>query len=306
MPPDPEIVRVPGPWRHQQVGANGMKFHVAELGEGPLVLLLHGFPQFWWAWRDQLTGLAQAGFRAVAPDLRGYGASDKPPRGYDAYTLTADVAGLVRALGEKDAVVVGHGWGGLLAWTLGALHPRVVRRLVVLSQPHPLQLRRGLLRPGPQQRASRHVFAFQAPWKPERDLVAEDAALVGELLVRWSGPDFPHAAAGPRYRQAAQIPGVVHSALEYDRWLLRSQLRADGARFARAMAAPVPVPTLQVQGLADPCVLPATARGAGRFVTADYQLVELPGVGHFPAEERPVEVTRQIASWAAPSMSAAS
>ena len=107
---------VDGPWTHREVSAGGTRFHVAESGSGPLVLLLHGFPEFWWSWRHQLPALAAAGFRAVAPDLRGYGASDKPPRGYDVPTLAADVAGLVRALGEREAVVVGHDWGGLLAW----------------------------------------------------------------------------------------------------------------------------------------------------------------------------------------------
>src|SRR5690348_3753826 len=106
---------------------------MVEAGAGPLVVLLHGFPEFWWAWRHQIVDLADAGFRVVAPDLRGYGASDKPPRGYDALTLAADIAGLVRAVGERDAVVVGHGWGGHVAWTLASAHPAVVRRLVVVG-----------------------------------------------------------------------------------------------------------------------------------------------------------------------------
>ena len=87
------------------------------------MLLLHGFPEFWWAWQHQLPAVADAGFRAVAVDLRGYGASDKPPRGYDGYTMAADVAGLIRALGERDATLVGAGYGGLVAWTTAAFHP---------------------------------------------------------------------------------------------------------------------------------------------------------------------------------------
>src|SRR5919108_3064010 len=113
--PDSSVVLVEGPWTHRVVRANGIALHVAELGTGPLVLLLHGFPEFWWSWRHQLVGLAEAGYRVVAPDLRGYGASDKPPRGYDGYTLAGDIAGLVRALGERKAVLVGCGYGGLLA-----------------------------------------------------------------------------------------------------------------------------------------------------------------------------------------------
>ncbi|WP_117214559.1 alpha/beta fold hydrolase, partial [Allorhizocola rhizosphaerae] len=107
---------VDGPWAHRFVSANGSRFHVAELGSGPLVLLLHGFPEFWWAWHHQLPLLADAGFRAVAVDLRGYGASDKPPRGYDGFTLAADVTGLIRGLGERRAIVAGAGAGGLIAW----------------------------------------------------------------------------------------------------------------------------------------------------------------------------------------------
>ena len=135
---DVSAVLVEGPWRHRLVAAHGARFHVAELGAGPLVLLLHAFPQFWWAWRHQLVALADAGYRAVAMDLRGYGASDKPPRGYDTPTSAADVAALVRALGERDAVVVGHGISGRTAWALPSLHPDQVRGIVVAGAGHPL------------------------------------------------------------------------------------------------------------------------------------------------------------------------
>jgi alpha/beta hydrolase family protein len=101
-------VQLAGPWAHRTVSANGTRFHIAEAGDGPLVLLLHGFPEFWWTWRHQLTWLPEAGFRAVAVDLRGYGGSDKPPRGYDLVTAAADAAGLIRALGEANAIVVGR------------------------------------------------------------------------------------------------------------------------------------------------------------------------------------------------------
>src|SRR3954449_11342949 len=172
QPPDASVARVPGPWEHRMVAANGARFHVAVTGEGPLVLLLHGFPEFWWSWRHQLVALADAGYRAAAMDLRGYGASDKPPRGYDLLTLAADVAGLVRALGERDAVVVGHGWGGLVAWTLAPAHPALVRRLAVVSAPPPLRWSAALSAPH-QQRAAGPLLRFQLPWHPERWLVAD-------------------------------------------------------------------------------------------------------------------------------------
>lgn len=290
---------LPGPWRHRDVKANGQKFHVAELGDGPLVLLLHGFPQFWWCWREQLTGLAEAGLRAVAVDLRGYGASDKPPRGYDALTLSGDVSGLIRSLGEDQAVVVGHDWGAFLGWSVATLHPAVVRKLVVLSLPHPLELRRQLLTPGAQQRALGHIFGFQVPWRPERALVADDASYVDALLRRWGGPDFPYETTSATYRAAMQITGVAHSALEYYRWALRSQARPDGTRFARAMSRAVLAPVLHIHGLEDPCILPTSVRDSRAHTAGPYELIELPGTGHFPAEERPSAVTELIERWTA-------
>ncbi len=303
MSVEESVVLVDGPWRHRTVDANGARFHVVEAGDGPLVLLLHGFPQFWWTWRHQIDALAASGFRVVAPDLRGYGASDRPPRGYDAYTLSADVAGMVRALGERDALVVGHDWGGVIAWTVATIHPRVVRRLAVVSMPHPLRARAALLAdPRGQLLASAHVLGFQAPRAPESLLTRDDGAYVGALLHRWSGPvwaasaDF--AAAADRYRQAIQIPAVAHCALEYYRWLVRSTTRPSGWRYARLMSQPVGAPTLQLHGAADTCQLPATARGSGRYVAADYEYQLLPGVGHYPQEEAPDLVSAALARWA--------
>ena len=291
-------VLLDGPWQHRDISANGIRFHVAELGSGPLVVLLHGFPQFWWAWRHQLTGLADAGFRVVAPDLRGYGASDKPPRGYDAMTAAADVAGLIRALGETSAVVVGHGWGGQIAWTTAALHPAVVRRAVILSAPHPLRWAGALATDARQRRAGRHIARFQLPWHPERWLVADDAANVAGLLHQWSGPGFPLADTERHYRDAMLILGAPHCAMEYFRWAVRSVPRADGRRFRRALRRPIDVPTLQLHGAADPCTLPQSAQGSSRYVTAAYEWRSIDGVGHFPAEEAPDIVTGEIARWA--------
>src|SRR5689334_21734528 len=160
------------------------------MGSGPLVLLLHGFPQFWWAWRRQLVDLADAGYRAVAVDLRGYGASDKPPRGYDAPTLAADAAALIASLGETDAVVVGTDVGGLLAWTVAATAPQVFRSLVLVGAAHPLRLRSAALRDPAQRRASRYAWrTFQVPRRPEHKLT-RDASWVRQLFDRWAGPSW--------------------------------------------------------------------------------------------------------------------
>ena len=287
MTADEAGVLVDGPWNHRDVTASGLRFHVAEHGpaDGPLILLLHGFPEFWWSWRHQLMALGDAGFHAVAPDLRGYGATDKPPRGYDGYTLSADVAGLVRALGADDAVLVGHDWGGQLAWSTATLHPRVVRRLAVLGMPHPLRLGRALLTDPAQLRASSYIGFFQTPKLPEKRLI--EGELVTELLSRWGGPGFPDTETDARCRDALAVPAVANCALEYYRWAVRSQVRPSGRRFLRLLAEGVGQPVLQLHGQLDSCLLPSTARGSGAYAHGGYELRVLEGVGHFPHEEAP-------------------
>lgn len=295
---DLEVVFVDGPWTHREISANGMRFHAAEIGEGPLVLLLHGFPQFWWSMRHQMTALADAGYRAVAPDLRGYGASDKPPRGYDAFTLASDVDGMIRALGAADAVVVGHDWGGYAAWAAAVLHPRVVRALVALSAPHPVRFRNALVtEPRGQLQASAHLLAFQRPWVPERQLVADDAEQVARMLHAWSGPGWPDDESERRYRAHMQIPHVAHSSLEYFRWSLRSQLRPDGMRFIKRMRQPVGMPTLQLHGALDTNVMSRTAAGSGRYVGGPYSWRIVEDAGHFLHEEAPKVVSGEITHW---------
>jgi len=289
-------VLVDGPWTHRGVTANGARFHLAEHGpaDGPLVVLLHGFPEFWWSWRHQLIALGNAGFRVVAPDLRGYGASDKPPRGYDAYTLSSDVAGMVRALGARDAMVVGHDWGGMLAWTVATLHPGVVRRLAIVGMPHPVRLRQALLRDRAQLRASSYIGFFQMPKAPEARLLKDDGAYVGQLLARWGGPGFPDAETEARCREAMSIPGAAHSSLEWYRWAVRSLTRPSGLRFLRLMERGVGVPTLQLHGAVDRCLLPSTAHGSGAWVNAPYELQVLDGLGHFPHQEDPELVSSAL------------
>jgi pimeloyl-ACP methyl ester carboxylesterase len=268
-----------------------------------LVVLLHGFPEFWWAWRHQLVALAEGGYRAVAVDLRGFGDTDKPPRGYDLWTLAGDVAGLIRALGEARADVVGHGWGGLIGWTVTALHPRLVRSLAVLGAPHPLALRRAVRRdPRGQGRAiARYAAGFQLPRWPERSLVVDGGARVERILRAWSGPSWPEsddfAAAAAQYRSAIRIPAVRHCSLEYFRWAVRSQVRAEGRRFATAVARRPSVPVLQVLGADDPWTLAGTAAASADWAGPQYRRAELAGVGHWPHEERPAEVTGLLADF---------
>jgi pimeloyl-ACP methyl ester carboxylesterase len=289
-----------GPWRHRFVSANGARFHVAEAGEGPLVLLLHGFPQMWWAWRHQLTALADAGYRAVAMDLRGYGASDKPPRGYDTMTLASDAAAVIRSLGAPSAPVVGHDWGAWVAWSMAALEPGVTDGVAALGMAHPLRLRSAVGRSSSQLRALRHVVGYQRPVVPERRL-ARDARHVATLLrsggdPSWPGDDDEGRLVVQRYAEAMSVPFVAHSAMEYFRWVVRSQVRADGRRFVDGVSRPVDVPVLHLQGTRDAVVLAASARGSEAHVTGPYRYVEL-DAGHYLPEERPDEVSEVLLDW---------
>ncbi len=302
--PDSSVVLVDGPWTHRMVRANGIALHVAEMGAGPLVLLLHGFPQFWWAWHQQLLDLADAGYRAVAVDLRGYGASDKPPRGYDSPTLAADMAALVTSLGESNAMVVGTDLGGTLAWTMAASHPRVVRSLVALGAAHPLRMRHELrLGAGPRQRqASAYILrTFQVPRRAE-NLLSRDPTWVRALYDRWTGPrwrgtpGYVHDVA--RYAEAMRIHPVSFCAAEHYRWMVRSLIRADGRRYAEALRAPITAPVLHLHGDFDTCVLPGTAQGSGQYVTGQYEWRVLDGVGHFPHNEVPEFVSGELIRWA--------
>ncbi len=296
---DASLALIEGPWEHRMVAANGARFHVAEVGSGPLVLFLHGFPQFWWAWRHQLVLLAEAGYRAAAMDLRGYGASDKPPRGYDPLTLATDVTGVIRSLGVADAVVVGHGWGGLVAWSTAVLRAKVVRRLCAVAAPHPLRLRRAALTDVRQMVPLGRLALFQAPMVPERMLVRDDGALVERILREGAGPGWPRPEEAARYRQAARITGVAHSAMEGYRWAVRSLPRPDGVLFARSMRTPVRVPVLQLHGALDRTVVPRAAQGSGLHVEAPYRWRLLDGVGHYPHEEAPVRLTDELLGWLA-------
>jgi pimeloyl-ACP methyl ester carboxylesterase len=298
---DEACVLVDGPWAHRFVNANGSRFHVAEMGTGPLVLLLHGFPEFWYAWHQQLPMLADAGFRAVAVDLRGYGATDKPPRGYDGYTLAADVVGVIRALGERHATVVGAGAGGLIGWAAAAMHPKLVQRLVVVGAAHPLRLRSGLVGDSAQRRAAHRLLRFQLP-RFEHILTRDDSELVGELMSGWSSPRFRQSAAFAEYaarcREAMRIPQAAFCALEAYRWAFRSTLRLQGYRFVRAIREPIVSPTLQLHGSLDTIALPSTALGSGRYVLADYEWRLLDDVGHFAHVEQPDLISGEIIRWA--------
>jgi epoxide hydrolase 4 len=188
------------------------------------VVLLHGFPEFWYAWRHQLPALADAGYRVVAPDLPGYNTSDKPPRvrDYRPSVLAREVADLIGALDADSATVAGHDWGGGLAWLLAMRHPERVQRLVVLNAPHPVRFLKGLTSPR-QLRRSWYILAFQAPWLAEHLVAARDFQALRRALGRQ--PTRPGAFTAQdidRYAAAAAQPGALCAAINYYRAAVRA------------------------------------------------------------------------------------
>jgi pimeloyl-ACP methyl ester carboxylesterase len=301
-PPDPSTVRFDGPWTHEDVRANGIRLHVVESLvpplDAPLVLLLHGFADFWWSWRHQLIDLTDAGFRAVAVDLRGYGDSDKPPRGYDGWTLAGDIAGLIRALGHTDAALVGHAEGGLVCWATAALHPRLVRAIALVGSPHPAALAHAVRVDHAQRSAWLPDFLrYQLPRYAEHRLTAHDGFEVERLLRSRSGPAWVQTAefvdTARRLRSAVQIPNAAHCGLEYQRWAFRSQWRPDGRRFRAALRDPLDIPVLHLRGEYDPYISARTARLGRRFAPRR-TLAEIPDAGHYAHQENPRAVTARL------------
>jgi len=250
----------------------------------PLVLLLHGALQNWYAWRGVLPGLAAAGYRAVAADLRGHGASDATPRGYDLPGLADDVDALVRSLGAQQAVVVGHDLGGWVAWTLAARHPERLSGLVAVGAPPP---RPSLLR----GRVLRAVLAAQSPSLPEHVLLHRDG-------IR-SHLDAARATPAPRadveyYVASVRVPSVAHTCLEPWRWLARASVRPDGVRWWRSVRHPVSVPVLRLDGGLDPWVQ-VDAGGPDQPGGTTWAVV--PGAGHLLPEESPAAVLAHLLAW---------
>ncbi len=297
IPPTDVVIRAAGPWEHRDIAANTARFHVVEAGNGPLVILLHGFPTFWWTWRQQIPEFADAGYRVVAMDLRGYGGSDHTPHGYDPMTLAADVVGLIKALGESQAVIVGQGWGGLLAWAVAAMHPEMVAGIVPVSMPHPTKLRRSILKDAVQRRAFSYVYAFQLPFYPEAKLARNDAEQIGEILKEWSGSDWPSEETAAVFRSAMLGHASIHCALEYHRWALRSVLRSDGRRFNKLMQQAIHCPVLQIHGEDDGSISYRSAEQSEEHVWGEYSMRIMQNVGHFPHEENPEVFTRLVLDW---------
>ena len=269
-----------------------VRLHYVEAGEGPLVLLLHGFPDFWYSWRFQIPALAGAGFRVVAPDMRGYNLSSRP-LGLAAYA-TARLAGDVRDLiaersSGSGAFLAGHDWGAAVAWLTAIRHPEAIERLAILNVPHPRRMVEAVRRPGRQLLRSWYMFFFQLPWLPERLLAADD----------WRGLRRPFADARPgaftaadleRYKRAWSDPGAVTAMLNYYRAALR---RPPGGPSGRSLP-PVQAPTLVIWGERDRHLGAELAEPYAADVPHLEGVVRLPHASHWVQHDEPDRVSELL------------
>ena len=271
---------------HCYADLGDVRLHYVEGGEGPLVLLLHGFPQFWYEWRHQIPALVEAGFRVIAPDMRGYNLSDKPSavRAYRVELLARDVERLILACGEWTASVVGHDWGAIVAWIAAMRHPGRVRRLVILNVPHPARFLDGLLSPAQLLRSS-YMFFFQLPRLPEAVIRAGDFAILRYVLRRDPVRQGAFAAEEiERYVEAMAQPGALTATLNYYRSLLRSP-REIGTLLERIEA-----PVLVIWGERDRSLSRRLADPPRLWVPNLLRVERLREASHWVAEDRPGEV----------------
>jgi epoxide hydrolase 4 len=276
------------PLDHVRLPGDGLHLHAAVAGEGPPVILLHGFPENWTAWTHQIDPLVDAGFSVIAPDLRGYGSSDRP-KGRSAYRmrhLVGDVAAIIRDTGHPTATVVGHDWGGVIAWAAAAAHPELVRRLVILNAPHPRIFRQRLFRTS-QALRSWYLLPAQLPIVAEAILSANDFWLIRTM--------FRVMPARPGTFSAEQIdgfitdlarPGALTAALEY--------YRANAAGLGLGLGSgAIDVPTLVIWGERDPALGTDLLRGLDRVVR-ELSIHRIPDAGHWVQNEAPTEVNREL------------
>jgi pimeloyl-ACP methyl ester carboxylesterase len=277
---------------------NAIRLRVAMAGEGPLVVLLHGFPDGWRCWERQIPQLAEH-FRVAAPDLRGYGGSDRPDEGYDLATLADDVAGLIHNLGRgAPAAVIGHDWGGTLAWALAYRHPEKVTRLSILNAPQPHAFARRLAQ-GSQALRSFYMFLFQIPYLPERALAMGDGALLRGLIRAGAGRRDTLSDGEVRaMAESMRGAGAVRGGLSWYRGARRA-----GPGSAKAYRGAVQVPVQIIWGESDPALPPSLLDGIERYAPG-VRIDRLPGVGHWVTREAADDVGRLLLDWLLPDAAA--
>ncbi|MBD1998293.1 alpha/beta hydrolase [Leptolyngbya sp. FACHB-541] len=281
-------------WQHHFIETNRIRLHCVTQGEGELVILLHGFPEFWYSWRHQIPALARH-FKVVVPDLRGYNDSDKPQSGYDLDTLSADIRGLIEGLGYLRAHVVGHDWGGAIAWHMAQKFPQYLDRLAILNAPHPQHFMQEMVSNLDQLRRSWHVLAFQIPGLPEWLIQQNLQSFVKNLFQEQAIRKGAFTARDTEiYRAALAKPGVLSAAINHYRQWLAPQI---WFRNWGRSPDPITVPTLVLWGEDDFLLSQTLTEGISQFVNAPLQIKLVPHCGHWIQQEAPQTVNRELLSF---------
>lgn len=267
-----------------------VRLHYVEAGDGPLVALLHGFPEFWFSWRFQIPALVAAGFRVVAPDMRGYNLSSRPSKvaAYDIDRLAADVRDLIRERGAERALVAGHDWGAAAAWVTAMNHPEVVERLAILNAPHPRRMLHGLRRPR-QLARSWYMLFFQLPRLPELAMRAGSWWSWRRLFETEARPGAFTPQDIERYVEAWSQPGAPTGMVNY----YRAALRQTPGR-AAARIRPVEAPTLVIWGQRDRHLGAELAEPERADVPNLERVVRLPEASHWVHQDEPERVSELL------------
>ena len=267
---------------HHYADNDGAKIHYATAGDsGPLVVMIHGFPDFWYSWNEQIKAL-QSTHRVAAIDQRGYNRSDKP-KGLENYAipkLVSDVAAVIRDMGEKKAVIVGHDWGGMVAWSFAMSKPEMTDRLAVLNLPHPKGLNRELANNPDQQRNSQYARAFQLP--------GAHKLLTAERLAGWVKGEAKRA----KYIEAMKRSDFEAMLNYYKRNYPRPPYEEDTSDPVR-----LKMPVLLIHGLDDKALLHGALNRTWEWLDGDLTLVTIPGAGHFVHHDKPALVSRTLKMW---------
>jgi pimeloyl-ACP methyl ester carboxylesterase len=280
-------------WKHEYITTNGVKLHYVTQGEGPLMLMLHGFPEFWYSWRHQIPEFAKD-FKVVALDLRGYNDSDKP-QDKSAYVMAEfilDVEGVIKGLGYEKCVLVGHDWGGAIAWSFAYAHPEMVERLIVLNIPHPAKFAQGLRTPQQLLRSS-YIFLFQLPWLPELLVQALDYQA---LENAFKGMAVNKSAFTPAdidaYKDAAAKRGALTAALNYYRNVGQQGILNNDWGVLE-------VPTLMIWGENDTALGKELTYGTEAYVR-DFRIKYIPNCSHWVQQEQPQLVNQYMREFLEP------
>ena len=273
-------------WQQSYITSNGIRLHYVTQGEGPLMVMMHGFPEFWYSWRHQIPEFAKD-YKVVALDLRGYNESDKPQQqsAYVMSELVKDVEGVIRGLGYERCVLVGHDWGGAIAWNFAYAHPDMVERLIVLNLPHPAKFAEGLRTPQ-QLFRSLYAFFFQVPALPEFLLQWSDYRVIESAFKGMAINKSAFTQADiEAYKDAASRRGALTAMLNYYRSAFTSMGSTDWSVLQ--------VPTLMIWGEEDTALGKELTYETEKYVR-DFQIRYIPNCSHWVQQEQPALVNQYM------------